>query len=244
MFERSPTAELNNCEIARLTGIPRTTVRDWVRLPRDRWQRTVGSACPECGQPAYAFEELPAGDCAYLLGIYLGDGTISRGRRGVWKLRIKMDIRYPSIIEECAAAVRAVMPRNRVSIYEHVGGSNAVEICSHSKSWPCLFPQHGAGRKHERRIALVPWQEAIVELEPGKLLRGLIHSDGCRILNRVNGTDYPRYFFSQVSMDIQELFRRTCGKLGIECANNRWNSISVARRHSVAKLDAIVGSKS
>jgi len=133
VFERSPTAELNNCEIARLTGIPRTTVRDWVRLPRDRWQRTVGSACPECGQPAYAFEELPAGDCAYLLGIYLGDGTISRGRRGVWKLRIKMDIRYPSIIEECAAAVRAVMPRNRVSIYEHVGGSNAVEICSHSK---------------------------------------------------------------------------------------------------------------
>jgi len=112
------------------------------------------------------------------------------------------------------------------------------------KVWPCLFPQHGAGRKHERRIALVPWQEAIVELEPGKLLRGLIHSDGCRILNRVNGTDYPRYFFSQVSMDIQELFRRTCGKLGVECANNRSNSISVARRHSVAKLDAIVGSKS
>jgi hypothetical protein len=55
---------------------------------------------------------------------------------------------------------------------------------------------------------------------------------------------YPRYFFSQVSTDIQELFRQTCGKLGIECANNRWNSISVARRHSVAKVDAIVGPKS
>ena len=31
---------------------------------------------------------------------------------------------------------------------------------------------------------------------PKEFLRGLIHSDGCRVLNRVNGKGYPRYFFT------------------------------------------------
>ena len=30
------------------------------------------------------------------------------------------------------------------------------EVASFSKHWPCLFPQHGPGRKHERKIELTP----------------------------------------------------------------------------------------
>jgi hypothetical protein len=45
------------------------------------------------------------------------------------------------------------------------------------KHWPCLFPQHGPGKKHLRTIELVPWQREIAGKEPGRLLRGLIHSD-------------------------------------------------------------------
>ena len=53
-------------------------------------------------------------------------------------------------------------------------------VCTMSwKHWPCLFPQHGTGRKHERSIVLHPWQHAIVERHPGPFLRGLFHSDGC-----------------------------------------------------------------
>src|SRR5579862_3390695 len=66
-----------------------------------------------------------------------------------------------------------------------------VDISAYSKSWPILFPQHGAGRKHERGIVRAAWQQRIVEDEPQMFLRGLIHSDGCRILNRVNGRAYP-----------------------------------------------------
>ena len=34
--------------------------------------------------------------------------------------------------------------------------SHAVEISCYSKRRPLLFPQHGPGRKHERRIVLEP----------------------------------------------------------------------------------------
>jgi hypothetical protein len=40
-----------------------------------------------------------------------------------------------------------------------------VDVSMHPKHWPCLFPQHGPGRKHNRRIALEPWQRAIVDQE-------------------------------------------------------------------------------
>ena len=33
------------------------------------------------------------------------------------------------------------------------------EVYSFSKHWPCLFPQHEPGRKHERKIELMPWQQ-------------------------------------------------------------------------------------
>lgn len=29
--------------------------------------------------------------------------------------------------------------------------------------WAHLFPQHGPGKKHERLIALEPWQQTIVD---------------------------------------------------------------------------------
>ena len=77
----------------------------------------------------------------------------------------------------------------------------------------------------------------------GPSSRGLLHSDGCRVLNWVNGTPYPRYHFSNVSADIRGIFGRACDQLGIEWRpNNRW-SLSVARRGSVALLDEFVGPK-
>jgi len=77
------------------------------------------------------------------------------------------------------------------------------DVYSFSKHLPCLFPQHGPGRKHERRIELTVWQQELVDLDPRHLIRGLLHSDGCRVLNWVNGTPYPRYHFTNVSADIR-----------------------------------------
>src|SRR5581483_7693424 len=58
-------------------------------------------------------------------------------------------------------------------------------VKSYSKHWPCLFPQHGPGRKHHRRIELREWQEVIVQKFSGEFAKGLFHSDGWRGVNRV-----------------------------------------------------------
>jgi hypothetical protein len=82
---------------------------------------------------------------------------------------------------------------------------------------------------HERKIELTLWQQELVDLDRRPLVRGLPHSDGCRVLNRVNGTPW-RYHVTNVSADIRGIFGRACDQLGIEWRpNNPW-SLSVARR--------------
>jgi Homeodomain-like domain len=232
----------NDCEIARETGIPRRTIQDWRsgRTPDfDRVRTRPGRGarcCAVCdGDPL----RLPHAAFTYLLGLYLGDGYIAAHHRGVFRLRIVCANAYPELIGLCHAAMAEVLP-NKVSRTRKVG---CTEVASYSKHWPCLFPQHGPGRKHERKIELTPWQQELVDRDPRPLIRGLLHSDGCRVLNWVNGTAYPRYHFCNVSADIRGIFGRACDQLGIEWRpNNRWN-LSVARRGSVALLDGFVGPK-
>jgi len=120
-----------------------------------------------------------------------------------------------------------------------------VEIYSYWQHWPCVFPQHGPGRKHRRPIVLEDWQVRLVETYPRQLIRGLIHSDGCRVVNRVSRGKYayPRFFFSNDSRDILQVFRSACDRIQIRHRNSRQNCISVARRADVAALDAFIGPK-
>ena len=122
-----------------------------------------------------------------------------------------------------------------------------IEVASHSKHWPCLFPQHGPGLKHRRPIVLAPWQRQVVAQYPSRLLRGLIHSDGCRVTNVIRHPkktySYPRYLFDNRSDEIRRIFCEVCDMLGIEWRrSNRW-TISVARRQSVARMDKMIGPK-
>lgn len=238
----------NDCEIERKTGIPRRTVLDWRhrRLPVVRGGSGEGQ-CARCGHCKHDASALPAAEYAYLLGLYLGDGSISSHPRGVYRLRVSLDTRYPGIIEECQRAIAAVLPRNRVHVAWHVNGWNLAVVSACSKQWPCLFPQHGPGPKHGRRIELAPWQENLCREQSGQLLRGLIHSDGTRHLNtvRVRGRtySYSRYNFTNASADIRGIFCKACDVLGIEWRRMNARNVSVARRASVAVLDRHVGPK-
>ena len=199
--------------------------------------------CP--GEP-HPFPALVSYAYAYLLGLYLGDGWIATHRRQVFRLRIYLDRRYPLIIAECEAAVSIVMPESRTAIYCRKD-SEMDEVGSYSKHWPHVFPQHAIGRKHDRKIALELWQQRIIERYPGRLLRGLIHSDGCRVTNTIRHPkrtySYPRYFFSNRSPDIQRIFCDACDLLGVAWRQDGpWN-ISVARREAVAVMDRHVGPK-
>jgi hypothetical protein len=244
-------AGFNNCQISRNTGIPLTTIRGWRsgRVPGGRSQPGVPT-CERCGHPEHRFEERHATGYAYLLGLYLGDGHIVANRRGVYRLSIYCDIRYPDIIEECTRAMRSFTPSGHASVEYFPEGSRGkmCRVGAYSKAWPCLFPQHGPGMKHTRRIVLAPWQQRLVDVAPESLLRGLIQSDGCRHINRVRGRDrvyeYPRYNFTNASDDIRGIFCHACDKLGISWRPMNARNISVARREAVARLDEFVGPKS
>jgi hypothetical protein len=222
----------NDCEIARLTGVPRPTVSGWRRIGR---RGALDGGCPVCDNA-----NLEKAQYAYLLGLYLGDGCLSQHPRRVYRLRIGLDARYPKIISACAAAIIVVRGRAPVGRIERTG---CVEVNAWWKHWVCLFPQHGLGRKHKRSIELQPWQQRVAAEHPGRLLRGLIHSDGCRVLNRVNGTDYVRYLFSNKSDDIRRIFCVACADLGLSWTHPRWDTISIARRRDTALLDEVIGPK-
>jgi hypothetical protein len=187
---------------------------------------------------------------AYLLGLYLGDGCVVRHARTT-RLVIMLDGAYPRIVEAASDAMRAAGLGRRVSVLT-VKNSRAVAVQSYSSGWPDVFPQAGAGRKHERAIVLADWQRAIVDEFPRPFLRGLIHSDGCRCVNRfktklpsgrVAEYEYPRYFFSNLSADIRALFCEYCERLGVRWTQSNHRNISVSHRRSVAILDGFIGPK-
>ena len=187
---------------------------------------------------------------SYLLGLYLGDGAVSAYRR-TYGLRITLDEAYPEIIADARAAVQLVALDARVTVRD-VRGARCVQVACHWPRWPEAFPQHGPGRKHERHIALVPWQQEIVDGHPWAFLRGLLHSDGCRTINRfsirlpsgrVRQYAYPRWFFSNRSEDILGLFCATCDRVGVCWTRSSERNVSVSRRPSVALLEEHVGAK-
>src|SRR5436190_22646011 len=94
---------LSQAEIARRTGVSRYTVREWVRNPPDRRNREM--VCDPC----HLIEAMDLRGYAYLLGLYLGDGTLARMRRDVYKLRVFLDTRYRGIIDECRIAMSMVI---------------------------------------------------------------------------------------------------------------------------------------
>jgi hypothetical protein len=156
------------------------------------------------------------------------------------------------LIEACRASVERTGLVRRVRL-EKDRERRCVRVVADSSRWPEAFPQHGPGRKHERRIELADWQREIVDRFPYEFVRGLLHSDGCRTVNRfttrlpsgrVAEYAYPRWFFSNRSADIRTLFCEYCERLGIRWTQSNARNISVSHRDSVARLDSFVGEKS
>jgi hypothetical protein len=226
-------AGLNDCAIARQTGIPRCTVRDWRRA---RLRSAVSRRSP-C---AHNYSDLPADTYSYLLGLYLGDGCISRHIR-TWRLRIILDTKYPGIIARCREAIDILMPAQHAAVLRRSDGCTEVSLCSNH--WPCLFPQHGPGRKHHRPIRLEHWQEVLVKEATEEFVRGLIDSDGCRVVANDRGVRSVRYHFSNRSDDIRGLFCAALDDLGIPWTRSSKYHVAIYRKAATARLDEFVGPK-
>jgi hypothetical protein len=239
----------SNTEVARTLGIPYGTVSYWKCKDRvARGEAARHRACFRCDGTSPDQEQY-----AYLLGLYLGDGHIAQAPQSRSpSLSIACGDAWPGLIDAAERAVRCVLPDYAVCRARGVG-CRYVRVSS--KHLACLFPQHGAGPKHLRPILLTPWQQRIVAEERWALLRGLIHSDGCRIVNwttrtvgeRTTRYEYPRYFFTNTSTDIIGIFTDT-----LDAVDVAWKSysrstgamnISVARKASVELMDQHIGPK-
>ena len=218
--------------VAEMSGVPASTLA--------RWKPTFGALTLRW-RPAHSLSY------AYLLGLYLGDGCLHRNKRGGVLLRVSLDARYEQIVQDCWCAMQLVMPESRTGLLRHKA-KQMVDVQSSTKRWLLAFPQHGPGRKHLRSIVLEDWQQNIVERHRAHFVRGLIHSDGCRTINRFTTKlpsgraveySYARYFFSNLSHEIRGLFCDSCDAMGVRWTQSNPRNISVAHRPSVRILDEL-----
>jgi hypothetical protein len=238
-------AGMTNPAVAAKLGVPAGTIGYWKHLDVKRnpslYPQPRAVNCPFCGDA-----ELDEKPYAYLLGLYLGDGHIVHNKKQ-YSIAITCADAWPGLKDEAEDAIHRVMPGHSVRRRQRTG---CAEIKCNSKHWICLFPQHGPGKKHTRRILLYDWQREIVDDYPELLLRGLIHSDGCRSVNRIKRRgaqtgyyEYPRYLFKNESAHIRDLYTETLTDLDIEWRYNKYNEISVAKRASVELMDTFIGPK-
>jgi hypothetical protein len=126
-------------------------VRGWRRAPGIGRRRAAADS--RCGID-HDFTALPAAEYSYLLGLYLGDGCVSDARRGVWKLRIVLDQKYPAIVDRCSEAISAChagqepwqqnlvdQARKQLSIYRKADTARLDEFIgpkSRLVPWPCI----------------------------------------------------------------------------------------------------------
>ncbi len=230
-------------EASREVGVGKTSLYKWLHDAGIalRTSRLV-SSCPGCaaGLPDGGWQS----DYAYLLGLYLGDGFVREQIRGSAVLSIACADAWPGLRQECVVAMRAVLPVTVRTTPSQ--GCSYVE--SASDHWRCLFPQHGRGRKHERRITLEDWQWYVGVRHTGRLVRGLFHSDGWRGQNVAVHRDgrryrYPRYEFTNKSDDIMRICQDALTRLDIPWRMSGRYRLSVARREAVIRLDDYVGPK-
>lgn len=228
-------------QISRELGISTSTLQSWFRDPHSALAVSA-SSCWLC-TPEVA---IPSVEYLYLLGQYLGDGHLVTSTR-VPVLRLAMCTDYPSIIEEAQLSIKKVRSRD-AGVVTVSNSTRLINLQSYWMHWTCVLPQHGPGMKHQRTIELAPWQASAALAYPWPLIRGLVHSDGCRALNRIKHGDkvytYPRYQFSNESTDIMRILTGALDLVGVRWTMCRPNLLAVSRRADVALMDEHIGPKS
>ncbi len=217
-----PSRGLSGYAVARLTGIPRSTVHYWSR--QSRRARPWRPADPD-------WRPLDSERYCYALGLYLGDGCVTLSKRSAF-VTITLDKRYEGIIDEAVTALEAEFPATPVHRYGHRRGCVIVQM--NHFSLPFAFPQHGRGRKHLRSIELIPWQLELTRSHPQALLR--VWSTPTA---RGASTDFTQSYPGRVAH--YEYPR--CELLGIRWTQSNARNISVSHRDSVALLDSFLGPK-
>lgn len=141
---------------------------------------------------------------AYILGLYLADGSISHFPR-TKRLRISLHSENnKEQIERAVKCLQLLFPENNVSIFKK-GKSNCVDVSVYNSKLDQYFPQHGSGRKHDRVLILTNWQDEIIKKYKSCFLHGLFDGDGSLYMNRTRGVECAQ--FTNKSQDILKWFK-------------------------------------
>lgn len=234
----------NVSQISRDIGVPRSTVRDWIKR--------TGPVVQLAGDkglkiPPVSVRIRPGSPIAkayvYMLGVYLGDGHINKCSR-THRMRIFQDSRYGELIQRYIEELQIIFPNNKVSVYTW-NKENCKVVSVYNKDIPLLFPQHGKGRKHDRKIKLKDWQKILVATHPEEMFHGLMDSDGCRFIANQNGNEYVRYQFTNLSESIKDIFCSVCDSLGITYWRKAgYKNINIQNKISIKIADSFYKSKS
>ena len=158
-------------------------------------------------------------------------------------------MKYPGIIADTRALLERCFPFNDVDEVQSIG---CVHVSLYSSHLACLFPQHGRGKKHERRLVLESLQRETFDAAPWPFIRGRIRTDGCAFINRTDvhrekPCEYLSYEFCNTSKDIVDLFVEACARVDVFTRVNcdrrgRWD-VRINRRDSVVLMLEHVGLK-
>ena len=208
-----------------------------------RYARRREPDCPRCtgrplDEPAYS----------YLLGLYLGDGWLTLGQPG--RLRAEHRVlrrlaRSPVSREKRDVGGHARVQGIRCPENRHDRGQEHLEalavLVPAARAWPQAHQKDRARRvaAGDRGAVSGGFRQRAVPF--GRLPR-------CQPGAQDWGGDehwyeYPRYLFTNNSTDILWLCGQTLDQLGVAWRFSKPNTISVARREAVARLDEFVGPK-
>jgi hypothetical protein len=146
---------------------------------------------------------------AYVVGVALGDGNLSRPNKRATRLRVTCDSKYPSIAQEVTSVLRALFPENNVSIVPGPRDSY-FNISVYSNKLDIYLPWRvGAGTKIMQKACVPNWiltERRFIRA----CLRGLFQTDGSLYFDR-------NYLMANFTNNIQELctqVKKMCETLG------------------------------
>ena len=156
---------------------------------------------------------------AYVVGVALGDGNLSNPNGRAIRLRVTCDSRYPGIQNEIQAALRTLLPKNRVATVPRK--ATFLDISAYSNHFADWMPwQVGKGSKLVQNARVPEWifsQPVFVK----ECLRGLIQTDGSIYIDRgykmINFTNACEPLVSDVISMVKMIgFRPTISKVNKE----------------------------
>ena len=120
---------------------------------------------------------------AYIIGVALGDGNLSKPNGRAVRLRITCDARYPQVANEIAEALKKVLPTNAVSIVR--GPKDTYfNISVYSNKLTEWIPwKVGRGSKIDQNIRVPNWIRESQSFTRA-CLRGLLQTDGSIYVDR------------------------------------------------------------